>query len=228
MNAGQRDNRRQVKYARRGWQIAGLGLALVLAGLAYFLVPPYLAYWQYEPREGDLVFQSLPRSPLVNTIEGASHSPFSHCGILAREDGRWVVYEAFTKVEKTPWFLCFARSRDHQFAVYRLKDEYQQHIPAMLEYARRCMGRPYDIRYEMDDEKLYCSELLFKAFQSASGEPLGKLVRLGDLDWQPYRSVIEHLEGGPAPLDRQMISPRAVTEAPQLELVTSYGIAAKP
>lgn len=217
--------RRPSTHARWAWSIAAVGALIVIAAIAYHLVPPYVVYYKYQPQIGDIVFQSLPRTPLVNTIEGASHSPFSHCGIMAFENGQWVVYEAYSRVERTPWSVWFARSRDFQFAVYRLKDEHQRHIPAMLDYARQCMGRPYDIRYELDDKKLYCSELVYKAFRSAASETLGELVRLGDLDWKPYQSVIEHLEGGPAPLDRPMISPRAVTEAPQLQLVTSYGVA---
>jgi Permuted papain-like amidase enzyme, YaeF/YiiX, C92 family len=80
-------------------------------------------------------------------------------------------------------------------------------------------GRPYDIRYELDDEKIYCSELIYKAFRTATGEELGKLQRLGDLDWRPYRETIEAIENGPAPLDRLMITPRSLSEAAQLMLV---------
>ena len=48
----------------------------------------------YHPREGDLVFQSLPHCPLVDVIEGCTHSPFSHCGIMHKGESGWMVIEA--------------------------------------------------------------------------------------------------------------------------------------
>ncbi len=48
----------------------------------------------YEPREGDVAFQSLPHNPLIDAIEGSTDSPFSHCGILHRGSSGWLVIEA--------------------------------------------------------------------------------------------------------------------------------------
>jgi hypothetical protein len=39
------------------------------------------------------------------------------------------------------------------------------------------------------------------------------------LDWQQHASLIERLEGGPVPLDREMITPRDLAKATQLERV---------
>jgi uncharacterized protein YycO len=189
--------------------------------------PAWLAYSRYAPEEGDIVFQSLPHSRLVNAIEGATESPFSHCGIVARSGDAWVVYEAYRGVEATPLREFVFRGRNCGFAVYRLKTDYREHIPAMLEYAQRYVGRPYDGRYRMDDERIYCSELIYKAYRDATGgEQLGKLVRLRDLKWQAYRDTIERQEGS-VPLDRLMITPRDLALADQLELVTAHAIAAE-
>ena len=77
----------------------------------------------------------------------------------------------------------------------------------------------------MDDERIYCSELIYKAYRDASGgEPLGQLVRLGSLKWQAYQDTIERAEGGPVPVDREMITPRDLARAEQLELVAAEGI----
>ena len=40
---------------------------------------------------------------------------------------------------------------------------------------------------------------------------------------KPYESVITTIERGPVPLDRPMITPRDLAQAPQLELVLSMG-----
>ena len=71
----------------------------------------------------------------------------------------------------------------------------------------------------MDDEKIYCSELLYKAVRDATGKELGKSRKLGELNWQPYEKVIRHIENGSLPLDREMITPRDFSEAPELREV---------
>jgi hypothetical protein len=193
---------------------------------AWELAPAYLAYWKYQPREGDLLFQSLPHSRLVNAIEGATASPYSHCGMVARVNGKWVVYEAFRKVETTPLRQFIFRGRNDAFAVYRLEPDCQQYVPATIRQVELFLGRPYDVRYRMDDEKIYCSELIYKAYDLATGgQKLGQLVRLGDLDWRPHKSTIEFYEQGPVPLNRQMITPRDLAEADQLQLVYSHNVA---
>ena len=204
---------------------AALFLLVVITLWSVLYLPGYLGFRNYQPQEGDLVFQSLPHSRLVNAIEGATHSPFSHCGIVAKENGRWVVYEAYRNVDSVPLRQFTQRGRGEAFAVYRLRPEYQPHVANTVAEVRRFRGRPYDERYRLDDdaEAIYCSELIYLAYRAASNEELGKLVTLGELKWQPYLELIEKLEGGPPPLDRQMITPRDLAAAEQLQRVYSYG-----
>jgi hypothetical protein len=175
----------------------------------------------YEPQEGDIAFQSLPHNPLIDAIEGASGSPFSHCGILHRAGTDWVVIEAIGPVRESPLREWIAQGREKSYAVYRLKEKYRGKIPDFIEAAQGYKGRPYDIHYDMDDVAIYCSELIYKAFRKATGEELGKLQTLGELKWQPHAAVIRQIEGGTVPLERKMITPRSMSEAAQLERV--YG-----
>ena len=79
--------------------------------------------------------------------------------------------------------------------------------------------QPYDIHCDLDDQAIYCSELIYKAFERSTGEKLGKLQKLGELKWQARAPVIREIEGGRLPLERVMITPRSVTEASQLTKV---------
>lgn len=198
--------------------VAAAAATAVLLGFVWHSVASQ-AWREYKPQEGDVLFQSLPRQELVNAIEGCTASPWSHCGIVARVDGRWVVYEAIGEVRVTPIDDFYRRSREGRFAAYRLKPEFQKHVPGVLKKTRGYLGRPYDLRYRMDDEAIYCSELIYKAYRDATGEALGKLVKLGDLKWRPYQQIIERLEGGPVPVDREMITPRDLATAEQLERI---------
>jgi hypothetical protein len=204
--------------------LSGLSLVVaVLWGVTY--LPGYLAYRNYEPQEGDVIFQSLPFSRLVNAIEGATRSPYSHCGIVAKENDRWVVHEAFGAVGATPLRTFLKRGRNEAFDVYRWRPEFQRHVPQVLAEVRNYRGRPYDERYRLDDKAaaIYCSELIYLAYRAASHEPPGKLVTLGELRWQPYVDLIERIERAPPPLDREIITPRNLAAAEQLERIYSYG-----
>ena len=204
----------------------GILLALLTVSTAW-AVRPLVVWLAYAPQEGDVVFQSLPGgSDLVETIEGATHSPFSHCGVVVRHDGRWMVLEAIGNVHYTsrlPWIL---RGRGNHLAAYRLRPEPRASIPAMRTGMERLLGLPYDTRYELGDDAIYCSELVWKGWQVVTGQPLGRLVKLGDLDWRPYSEVIQKYDQcGPndLPLDRLMITPRDLAKAPELERVFNFG-----
>ena len=56
-------------------------------------------------------------------------------------------------------------------------------------------------------------------FDKASGEKMGKLEKLGDLDWKPFESFIKSEQHGALPLDRTMITPASLARAPQLHEV---------
>lgn len=202
-----------------------LPVLFVILIFGWLFLRPHVWYWTYSPREGDVLFQSLPHGALTNAIEGSTHSPWSHCGIVARANDEWIVYEAYGQVQSVPLKEFWSRSRDFQFAVYRFTDECSDRIPAVLETVEKnYIGLPYDAKYELDDEKIYCSELIYKAFRDVTGETMGTLDRLGDLNWQPYERTIRELEGGEPPLDRMMITPRGLSDAKQLERIKHFNV----
>ena len=176
----------------------------------------------YKPQAGDLLFQSLPHGRLVDAIEGATGSPYSHCGIVEENLLRWTVIEAIGPVKSTTLYEWKKRGRGETIWVYRLKGKTAEERAALAEAAKAFLGRPYDIRYRMDDEKIYCSELLYKAHLKLTGQPLGKIQTLGELKWTPFEELIREIEKAPPPLDREMITPRAVSEAPELEFVGEF------
>lgn len=181
----------------------------------------------YQPVEGDILFQSLPNPAgldLVDAIEGATGSPYSHCGMVFEENGRWQVIEAIGPVKITPLDDYIARGRGKQVWAYRLDETSRKKVPAAVNAMKRDLGKPYDPRYRFDDEAIYCSELIWRGWRSATGKELGTTVKLGSLNWQPYQAVIEAIEGpGNLPLDRPMITPRDLAKAKELTRVFPAG-----
>ncbi len=163
---------------------------------------------------------------LVEAIEGVTGSNYSHCGVVVKdESGNWQVFESIKLVGPVSLESWTNRGRGRKFAAYRLKDENATVIPKLLAALPKYAMRPYDVRYRMDDDFIYCSELIYKAYRDATGKPLGKLIRLGDMNWRPYVATIRKYEGGPPPLDRKMITPIDLSKAPQLKKVFDNGMA---
>ncbi|HEV3271758.1 MAG TPA: YiiX/YebB-like N1pC/P60 family cysteine hydrolase [Candidatus Methylacidiphilales bacterium] len=217
--------------SNRAGRLRLLALLFIFAFLGYynraecsFLIgraPVLYHYLGYSPQEGDVVFQSLPHGEMVDAIEGITHSPYSHCGVVLRNDkNQWVVIESIFNVHETPLFLWMLRGRAGDFTAYRLDSKYSSLIPEFKKDLLSYMGRLYDPDYDMTNgEAVYCSDLVYLAFEKASGEKMGALQKLGDLDWKPFEHFIESDQGGKLPLDRVMITPASLACAPQLHEV---------
>ncbi len=210
------------KYKKVRLAICALSL---LATVFYVFLFPYLLYLQYKPQEGDIVFQSLPRaSDLVKAIEGVSESEYSHCGVVVKINGKWHVKEALGTVHYTELLTWIKRGRGYRINIYRFKTDYIKFTNKFVKALDSYQNLPYDFRYKLNDFEIYCSELPYRAFKDITGQDLGKLSKLVDMNWKPYEQTITKYEGGPAPLERLMITPKNLSEASQLEYVQSLGI----
>ena len=195
-------------------------LAVLLGAVIHFHVYGLLHLARYTPREGDVVFQSLPHGPLVEAIEGITNSPLSHCGVVMKNaDGRWVVHEAIGMVRETPLYLWIVRGRGARLDVWRLRDIEGRDLAALRAALETHAGKAYDYRYAPDDAEIYCSELVFKAYLDAYAVELGEWENLGDLNWRPFEAFIREMEGGALPLGRPMITPVGLTRDSSLEKV---------
>lgn len=204
---------------RGAWIRFGVILAALLAIAIITSLPAFAWHLlRYSPREGDIVFQSLPRGALVDAIEGITLSPYSHCGVVMKnDDGDWVVHESIGMVRETPLALWILRGRGARVDAWRPRDAALASRAKLLPALRRYAGRPYDFAYAPGDREIYCSELVFLAYRDAQGVELGAWEKLGDLNWRPFEQFIRDTEGGKLPLDRPMITPVGVTRCPLLE-----------
>ena len=138
-------------------------------------------------RDGDVVFRLGDVRvlwgffPLSRFIARATGSRFSHAGLVAVEHGEPVVYDcAAAGIQRQP-FAYWMQDNIGAFGVKRLKPERRGHIPGALVYCRRVFEAqiPFDRGFKLDDDRLYCVELVEKAFRSA-GLPLSEPVQIGD------------------------------------------------
>jgi len=178
---------------------------------------------QAAVREGDIVFQTS-RSAQSQAIQLATHSPFSHMGLVVIRNGRPMVLEAIAHVQLTPLEEWTARGENGRYVVKRLRDETILKNPknraALEKAALSFAGKPYDPYFEWTDDRIYCSELVWKAYQRALGVQLGPLAPLKsfDLSNRLVQAKLTERYGDKVPLGERVISPAAIFDSPLLEV----------
>lgn len=193
--------------------------------LIAFFATACAAKQPYAPHDGDIVFQTS-RSAQSAAIQRATHSPYSHMGIVYLRNGAPFVFEAVEPVKLTPLEEWVKRGRGGHFVVKRLRDAAQVLTPTairrMVEVGRTFEGRHYDLTFEWSDDRLYCSELVWKVYERALGLRLGELQVIGDIDLSDpsVQAKVRERWRGPPPADEPVISPAAMFGSPLL--VTAY------
>lgn len=168
-------------------------------------------------KTGDIVLQAS-QSGMAESIRKATHSPYSHVGVVeVARDGVFVV-EAISPVSRTPFAKWKKRGLGGRFTVMRPRLEPVQ-AAAAVQAAKRELGKPYDVRYGWDDERIYCSELVVKAFEKAAHVTYGEKVRLDSLELGAYEKAVAVKLG--VPLSQEVVPPGSLASDPQLEVVFS-------
>ncbi len=130
-----------------------------------------------ELREGDLLFQDLNCGSLCDAIEavteGVNGKDFSHCAMVVSINDTLKVIEAIGgEVQVNSLKTFFIRSSDtisiQNITIGRPKKEYEALIPKATAYAIQQIGQPYDDEFLLNNNKLYCSELLYESFKAAN------------------------------------------------------------
>ena len=135
--------------------------------------------------EGDILFQ-ISTSGQGKAIQLATNSPYSHCGILFRDNNEWMVFEGVQPVKKTKLSDWINRGEGHHYVSKRHKDAASLLTKAvkdkMKEEAKKLVGKNYDLTFEWNDDRIYCSELVYKIYQRGAGIAVGKLQKLREFD----------------------------------------------
>lgn len=186
-------------------------LGVVVAVGLYYRLDRIALYLLSDKQEGDVLLQSLPHSELTDAIETASESPWSHCGILVKRGGHWQVAQALMDVHYTPLIEYLIQGRDLRVSSFRMKNLTAEQRARLQPGVAKLLGKPYDINYEPDDRKIYCSELVWKVYDRELGIHWGEWEAFGTLNWKPVEVFVRSVERGKVPLDRMMITPVALT-----------------
>ncbi len=179
-----------------------------------------------EIKNGDLIFQTS-LSGQSKAIQLATKSKYSHCGIIFKQGDNYFVFEAVQPVKQTPLDKWIARGQDGKFVIKRLKNAEQILTPSTLAKMKQVGdqfdGKNYDLTFEWSDDKIYCSELIWKIYQRATGIEIGKLEKLSDFDLtnEAVKKKMKERYGDKLPTEETVISPASIFDCELLFTVKS-------
>ena len=201
---------------------------------------------EFQLQIGDILFQDLDSSPLCDAIEivtpGYNNYNFSHIGIIVElgdpncinpnyiyEDNIRVLEAIPNKVTTTKLDSFLNRSIDSnekpKVIVGRLKKRYQYSILDAVNFLKSKIGVEYDHYFIKDNNKYYCSELIYEAFEKDSVFRLYPMTFADPITnntmnlWQEYYNELETKipEGEPG------INPGIMSISENIKIVHKYG-----
>jgi hypothetical protein len=93
----------------------------------------------------------------------------------------------------------------------------------MQEAGNKYMGKNYDSYFEWSDDRIYCSELVWKIYKETLNIEVGKRnpLRSYDLSHPLVKATLKERYGKNIPLEEMMVSPGDIFESPLLKTVVS-------
>lgn len=179
-----------------------------------------------ELKNGDIIFQTST-SNQSKAIQLATNSPYSHVGIIYQKGDDFWVYEAVEPVKLTKLKTWIKRGKKGHYVVKRLKDPTiltKSTLKRMKMVGEQYKGKHYDLYFEWSDDRIYCSELVWKIYKEATGIALGELSSLAsfDLTNPTVQQKMQERFKGNVPLDEKVISPAAIFESSYLTTILTH------
>lgn len=190
--------------------------------LLIWLVISSFTLADYQPQTGDLVFQVM-LSDQSRAIQLATHSQYSHVGIVIMKNDEPMVFEAVGPVKYTSWQDWVNQGDKQHFVAKRMKKPLsEQAVNTIVKNTGVYQGKPYDFPFSWTDEKIYCSELVWKLYKAADIE-LAPLAKLGsfDLTHPVVKAKLKERYGDNIPLNEKVVPPSALFDSDLLETVAT-------
>lgn len=178
-------------------------------------------------RDGDIIFHTSRSSQSV-AIQRATHSKYSHIGIVFFRHGEPYVYEAIKTVQYTPLKKWVARGDGGHYVIKRLRAAERvltsEAVTKLRNAAARFHGKPYDLTFEWSDARIYCSELVWKIYDRGLGLRVGRLQKLREFDLSApiVKTKMKERYGHAIPMEETVISPGEMFAFEGLDTVAEH------
>ena len=207
---------------------------------------PTQEYSEFQLEVGDVLFQDLDSSPLCDAIElvtpGFKNANLSHIGLVVEigdiycsnpeynPENNIRVLESLpggVRTTRIDSFLnrSFDNNGNPKVIVGRIKNKYKNTIPKAIEFVKKQIGKEYDDSFLLDNEKYYCSELIYEAFAENSIFKVNPMTFLDPQTkdtlqiWIDYYSKLDLK----IPENELGVNPGSMSLSDNIEIVHLYG-----
>jgi uncharacterized protein YycO len=174
--------------------------------------------------DGDMIFQTS-QSSQCEAVRIATNSKFSHCGIIYIQNGQHYVYEAVQPVKMTKLDDWITHGENKSYVVKRLKNSKsiltKSVIEKMKNYGSTLMNKNYDLYFGWSDDKIYCSELVWKIYKNGANIELCSLEKLKNFNLKnpKVQTIMNERYGKNVPLEEDVVAPSQLVDSKILETI---------
>ncbi len=173
-------------------------------------------------KEGDILFQDS-QSRQGAAIKLATHSEWTHVGMLIKHKGRLYVLEGVQPVKFTPIEQWIKHGAGNYYEVKRLKDKKlsEDQLKKMRVVGAKMLDKNYDIYFNWADNQIYCSELVWKVYRRGAGVEICPTRKLASFDLNDplVKMIMKERYGNKIPYDEVVVAPSDLYESKILESV---------
>ena len=124
-------------------------------------------------QNGDLIFVGAQTEELSGAINRVTkindETNFDHVGLIEKTANSIFVLHAApmggSQREEIHHFYTSQSEKNNKIVIYRLQKEYQSTISHAIKKAKTMLGKPYNWLYILNDDELYCSDFIERAFR---------------------------------------------------------------
>lgn len=173
-------------------------------------------------KSGDIIGH-YSNADFLGFFRNIAKADFNHVGIIMEHDGRLMVLEAtgggvgFNELED------FYARGNYKYTVLRVKSEYEDSLPGVISQAMNYVGYEYDNSFDLSDEKIYCSELVYKAFEKGGGIEPGRLQKVKEvIGVHKYNPILKGIAGNfvkNVSMEQEVIMPESIMKSVKFNIV---------
>jgi len=175
-------------------------------------------------KNGDIIFQTST-SRQSQLLETTTNSKYTHVGIIVKDSNKFYVAEASSKVKITPLDKFIAKGKDHKYMVLRSDEVNETKFSKMKSFVKKFLGKNYDLKFQWDDDEMYCSELVWKAYDHA-GIKLSETKTFEDFNVSSpiaRKEILKRFKNSIFSLDETVVAPVDIANNKDLKVVfTNY------
>ena len=200
------------------------------------LILDFAKLFAFDLVSGDILFQEGNNDfndaikEVTSSIESYN---FSHCGIYyVDSSGKEFVIEAYNDgvvLTDISVFMNRYLTKDNKYKVVvgRLIDTFETLIPLAMQNALKYLGKEYDNEFDLENDAIYCSELIYFAFKDTLNKNIFETNPMTFIDantnkiqlyWQEHFKTL-HI---PIPEGKEGINPGSISKSKNIKIVHYY------